>query len=205
MSNDDRVQQVESMLSPAWKRFMLWAATGAGTLVLIGLLLWGIISFMPKGPSTVSVPATEAPEVKNAPTTTVMPKKPLKVFTAPAKAKLKLPDEVVRNPDQQVIAATQVKGSDRPQTITTTINTATGESQSFVKQDPLPWFAVETHGEARISYGYKISRGDSLPKPVVRLGVGYDVVRIKALTAGITSTVDSDGAAFVGVGAAYRW
>lgn len=186
------------------KTVLAWFAGTTGVMVLGGLIMWGIMTAIQlKQPVSVSVPATEAKEVKGAPTEGVTPKRPVRVFKG-KKKELNLPDEVVKNEDKKVLAATQVKGSDRPQTITTVINTATGESESFVRQDALPWFAIETHGEARISTGYKYSLGDK-PRPIVRLGVGYDVVRVKALTAGVLATVDSDGSAFAGVGVAYRW
>jgi hypothetical protein len=186
------------------KKFLIWAGTTTGILVLIGVLIWGIITAIQlKQPSPVSVPATPAPELKRAPTKLVTPKKPIKVFTGETSAKLKLPADVIANPAENVIAATQVRGSDRPQTVTTTLNTDTGESRSFVKQDPLPWLAIETHGEVRLSYGYKYNRG--VVDRVTRLGIGYDVLRVKALTAGVTGTVDSDGVVFAGVGVAYRF
>lgn len=162
-------------------------------------LLW------PSKPSEVSVPATPAPEVKSAPTKRVELKRPVKVFTDKAKFNLKLPDAVVKNPDAHVIAATQVKGSDRPQTITTTIDEKTGESQTFVKSDPYPWLAFENRGEVRMSYGYRYSGLGQPVKRVGRLQFTYDAVRVKALTFGPTAQIDTDGQAYVGVGVAYRW
>lgn len=186
------------------KAFLAWAATGIGTLVVIGVLIWFLIATIQgKQDSPVSVPATPALEVKNAPTARVAVKAPVKVYTGDTKAKLKLPPDALANPSEHVIAATRVHGSDRPQTVTTTINTETGESRSFTKQDPYPWFAIETRGEVRLAVGYKLKDGRA--EQVVRLGAGYDVIRVKALTAGIVGSVDSDGDAFVGVGVAYRF
>jgi hypothetical protein len=195
-------------MTPELKTFLVkagvWLLGGGGALVAIWLLVGAIITAVQlKQPDRVSVPAAAAPEVKRAPTKLVTPKKPIKVFAGDTPARLKLPADVLANPAENVIAATQVRGSDRPQTVTTTINTETGESRSFVKQDPLPWLAIETRGMAQLAYGFKFQNGQATQ--VTRLGVGYDAVRIKALTAGVQGTVDSDGATFVGVGVAYRW
>lgn len=176
-------------------------AIGCYLFVIFGMPLL----FPGKGPSTVSVPATPAPEVKRAPTKRVSVKAPVKVFDDSTKPKLKLPAAVIDDPDEHVVAATQVKGSDRPQTITTTINEQTGESQSFVKTDPYPWLAFENRAEVRMAYGYRYSLKDHQVKPVGRLSFTYDALRVKALTLGTTAQIDTDGQAFVGVGVAYRW
>ena len=160
---------------------------------------WGLNK---PGPSPESVPAVVAPEVKQAPTVRVKTP-PVKAYAGKAKVDLKLPAAVQAAPDTHVVAATQVPSSQRPQTITTTLDAQTGEFQTYVKTDPYPWFAIETRGEVRLAGGYKID--GSTVKPVLRLGVGYDVVRIKAFTAGVVGTVDSDGDAFLGVGVAYRF
>ena len=152
----------------------------------------------------VSVESPPAREVRGEPTATVIPPKGIQVHQPKAKKKLGLPKEVQENKDVSVATATQVPRSERPQTVTTTVDTQTGQFQTYVRPDPYPWFAWDPRGEARLSYGYKTGEYHN-PKPVVRLGVTYDVIRVKALTAGVTSTFDSDGQAFVGVGVAYRW
>lgn len=177
----------------------VWLSGGAGLLVLAWVLLGAALV---KPPSEVSVPAVQAPEVRKAPTARV--KVPsVQVYAGDTKAKLKLPGEVTSNASEQVVAAIKTPGNDRPQTITTTINTDTGEFRSFVKTDPYPWFAVEARGEVRLSGGYKLD--GATVKPIVRLGASYDVARIKALTAGAVASVDSDGDTFVGIGIAYRF
>lgn len=179
---------------------LLSGLIGIPGLMLAGFLLIPFI--IPSKPaSEVSVPAVEAPAVKPAGKAKVNPKAPLTVYGPSAPARLKLPADV--RPTEHVIAATQVRGSDRPQTITTTVDEQTGESRSFVKQDEYPWFAYEPRGEARLSVGYKLERGRA--KEVVRLGASWDAIRIRAFTAGITGSVDSDGSSFAGLSVAYRW
>lgn len=178
------------------------AILGIGGFFFVTLampLLW------PSKPSEVSVPAMPAPEVKRAPTKRVQVKQPVKVFEDKTKFALKLPDAIVKNEDEHVLAATQVKGSTRPQTVTTVIDEKTGESQTFVKTDPYPWLALENRGEVRMSYGYRYSGLGQPVKAIGRLSFHYDAIRVKALTFGPSATIDTDGQAFVGVGVAYRW
>lgn len=185
-----------------WKTVLAWLFGGGGTLVLIGVMIWLLIGELERRkPTEAWVEATPAPEVRRAPKKKVTVKAPVTVYQDGG-TRLKLPKEA-QTPDTEVIAATQVRGSERPQTVTTTINTQTGESQTFVRQDPYPWFAVEPRGEARLSIGYKLR--DSMPQQVIRLGINQDLFRVKAFTAGISGTVDSDGDAFLGIGVAYRW
>ena len=190
------------------------AGLGTAALLAIGGFFFvtiGMPLLFPTKPSEVSVPAKAAPEVKRAPTKRVAVKAPVKVFEDKTKKDLKLPPAVIDNPDEHVIAATQVKGSDRPQTVTTVIDEKTGESSSFVKTDPYPWLAFENRAEVRMSYGYRYTPQSGIlfnaaaVKPVGRLSFTYDALRVKALTLGTTAQIDTDGQAFVGVGAAYRW
>ena len=152
-----------------------------------------------------SVLAEPAPVLRRAPVVPVQIKKPVKTFQGKTKANLKLPAAVVADETQQVIAATQVKANLRPQTVSTVANTETGAVESYVKTDPYPWFAIEGRGEAKIAYGYKYSHTLGVAAPVARLHLSYDVIRVKALTAGIMGTFDSDRDAFVGVGISYKW
>lgn len=179
---------------------------GAGALVVaaaISYVVYDRFSTRPAGSD--SVIATKAPAVKREPTKLVTIKAPVKAYQGKTKAQLKLPAAVQADGHQQVIAASQVKAGLRPQTVSTVADTETGAVSTYVKTDPYPWFAVETRGEARVAYGYKFTPAAHALAPVVRLQVGYDVVRIKALTAGVLATLDTDGAGFVGVGMAYRW
>ncbi len=152
-----------------------------------------------------SVLAEVSPVVKRAPVVPVKIKAPVKTYQGKTKANLKLPASIQADDNQQVIAASRVPADLRPQTVSTVVNTETGQVQTFTKTEPYPWFAVETRGEIRVAYGYKYSAATHAAAPVVRLQAGYDVVRIKALTAGVLATLDNDGDAFVGVGVAYRW
>ncbi len=180
------------------------ALVAASIIVGLSAYLWYDMDHRPVQSTEMSVPATPAPETKRAPTKRVAIAKPVKVFGDGIKPKLKLPDAVAKNVDEHVIAATQVRGSLRPQTVTTVIDEKTGESQTYVKSDPYPWLAYEGRGEIRMSYGYRFDSGVA-PRQIVRLNFSYDLIRVKALTIGPTVQVDSDGRTFVGAGLAYRW
>lgn len=176
-----------------------------GVVLLIGFLIWALVTVLERNdPAAQSVEATPAPELRKSLTAPVAIKKPVKTYAGDTKARLKLPPSVQADANEHVVSASQVRGNDRPQTVTTTINAETGSVTSYVKQDPYPWFAVETRGEIKLHYGYK---ADDLGRvqQVTRLGVNYDLVRVKALTAGVVLTADSDGSTFAGVGLTYRW
>lgn len=179
-------------------RYLPWV------LFIITLALgWGIYREVvsrpqPGGPS---IEATPAKELRAAPQKRVATV-PVRSYSGTMTG-LKLPADVQTNPNAAVIAAATIRPDPRPQTVTTVLDTTTGEARSYVKVDPYPWFAIEARGQASLAYGYKLK--DALPAPVLRASVGYDVVRIKALTVGVTASADSDGDAFAGVGITYRW
>lgn len=176
---------------------------GVGVFALLGLSLYDRFSTRPAG--TESVVAAPSPVLRNAPTARVAVKAPVTVYKGKTKARLKLPADVQADQNKHVVAASKVQPDLRPQTVTTVIDTETGAVSSYVKADPYPWFAIETRGEVRLAYGYKYNAFYGDVTRVARLGIGYDVLRVKALTAGVVATVDSDGDAFAGVAISYRW
>lgn len=170
----------------------------------VGYALWDVLS-APRPVGGDSVIATEAPAVRKVTTEQVVIKAPVKAFKGRTKANLKLPAAVQADPKQEVIAASQVKSALRPQTVSTVVNTETGKVETFVKTDPYPWLALETRGEIRLAHGYKWKVINPAAERVTRLQINYDVVRVKALTVGVTGTLDTDRDAFVGVGLSYKW
>lgn len=174
-------------------------------LVAVLGLAWGLYHEVvsrpqPGGPS---IEATPAKELRGKPTKRV-PTAPVRSYSSTMTG-LKLPADVQANPNAAVIAAATIRPDPRPQTVTTVLDTATGDARTYVKVDPYPWLAIEARGAATLAAGYRFDRGSALPKQIVRLGVGYDVVRVKALTLGAVATLDSDGQTFVGAGVTYRW
>ncbi len=124
-------------------------------LIVIWIAIW--IAFKkhdaPVPPVNQSVAAQPAPQVQSVTKVPVAVKAPVKIYKGGAVLKdgLKLPAAVVADSNKAVIASSQVRADDHPQTITTVINTETGESETFVKRDPLPWLAFDNKGEASIA------------------------------------------------------
>lgn len=178
-------------------------AGGVVGMVLAGWLTYAVWQHYDEmAPVGISVESPEAKEIKKAPSKVIT--SPVRIRTGDTKAKLKLPKDVQENKNEQVVTATQVRASDRRQTVTTTIDTSTGETKTFTRQDEYPLFAVEPRGEIRLAYGYRTA-GIGTPQPITRLSGSYDVLRVKAFTIGATASLDSDGRSFLGVGVAYRW
>jgi hypothetical protein len=160
----------------------------------------------PVPPVNLSVPAKPAPEVKHLPKVEKpIQAKTVKVYPAKVKKELKLPEIVQDDPVKEVVAASQVKADDHPQTVTTVVNTDTGDFETYVKRDPLPWLARSDRGEVGLALGFKNA------EPAVRLEGRQEVFQVKAVHFGVTGSVDQqlNGAEktdwFVGVGAWYRW
>lgn len=159
-------------------------------------------------PVNASAPAVPAGEVKREPKVTV----PVKAVQAyrdqrEVKVKLDLPAPVIAAPQEQVISTAKVPDSNRPHTVTTTLNTDTGESTSYVRADPYPWFKPESQGEASLSVGYKYSSRYLVGsvQPVARLQLRQDFLQVKAIHFGVVASVDSDRDAYIGVGIRIPW
>lgn len=182
-------------------RYSGWLLIGLGVMWLAGTVL---DRFGLNQADTVSHPLDRSKLLKGQPTAKVQIKAPVTVYQGRSKELLQLPPQVQVDAHEQVLTANTVPADLRPQTVTTTINTDTGAVQTFVKTDPYPWLAYEPRGEARLMYGYRYDNRMGA-KQVTRLAVHQDLLRIKALTAGVGAHIDSDGSAFVGVGVAYKW
>lgn len=136
-------------------------------------------------PVNVQVPATPAKEVAKAKTVS----KPLKtttveVYPASVKGALKLPDTALDNPALDIVASTQVKADKRPQTITTLLNTETGEFKTYARRDPLPWIAAQPSGQAGLFYLQR-QHGQ-----VLQLSAQQSLVQVKGLHLGIKGSVE---------------
>lgn len=176
-------------------------------LVTYGVVFYGAFKHkQTPAPVGLNVVATPAPEVKKQPQVDKPIKaKTVKVYPAAVKNTIKLPEIIQDNPALDVIASNQVPADDHPQTITTLINTDTGESQTFVKRDPLPWLALDPHGEAGLYMGIKNG------EPTARLEVKQGAFQVKALHFGVIGSVDQPISGvqgtdyFIGTGAWMRW
>lgn len=129
----------------------------------------------------------------------------VKVYEASVKNGLKLPPAIKDDPASEVIASTRVEADDHPSTVTTVINTETGDSQTLIRREPLPWLAWSDRGGVGIYAGIKNG------EPTARLQLHQEIFTVKAIHFGAIATIDQPISGplgtdyFAGVGAEYRW
>lgn len=176
---------------------ILWLLALVAVLAILALAWW---HFTPNPPPVGStVVAQKAPELKKVARKNITPPK-VPVYAPPAKAKLDLPADIQGDPNKYVLDSVKLPNDTHPHTVTTVIDAATGEVQTFDRRDPLPWFKPEQTGEARLDYGFKAGR-----PMTTRLTLREDLLQVKALHAGINASLDADGQYFVGAGVAWKW
>lgn len=174
-------------------------------LIIAAVLLLVWLDYAGKEPQAVNVwiPAKVAKAVKLIPKVSI-PIKHIKVYAPKAKAQLKLPDNVLDDPIKQVLEASTVERSEHQQTVTTVLNTDTGETETITRQEPLPWVQLDDRGSIGMYSGIKNGQ------PTVRLEAHEDVFDIKSVRCGAVASVDqpiTTGSTeyFAGIGCAYHW
>lgn len=175
-----------------------WKTIGSALLmILAGVALW--FEYRPEAvPTNTWEPVKPAPQVAKVDKVAVHPKQ-VQVYAPKAKAKLRLPESMQAHPEVQVIAATAITASAHPQSVVTTINTDTGQAETFIREEPLPWLALRRSGELSLHVGYK-----GMQK-ITRLSITQDMLQVKAIAAGVHAALDSDGQYFIGAGMTWRW
>lgn len=166
-------------------------------ILIAGLVLW----MLQPTPQPVDTwhPAEPDKRLSTVPKVDITPPK-VPVYTAPAKRKLNLPDEIKDDPNKYVLTSARLPKDTHPQTVTTVIDKQTGEVQTLFRQEPHPWLAVEQTGELRLDYGIKNGFAR-----VGRITLREDLLQVKALHLGVHATLDTDGAWFAGAGVGWRW
>lgn len=183
------------------------AATLIGGITVILVTAWLLLWYLRTEPSsTVAVPAAVAPEIKREkPVDIPIKTRTVKAYSAASKIKLGLPSEVLSDDNLRVIQSSRISADEHPQTVTTVLDTETGKSKTYVKQEPLPWLAIDSHGEVGMYYGVKA--GASTVRAEIRQNlIQVKSVRIQAIASidqPINGPVRADG--FIGFGAVYRW
>lgn len=153
-------------------------------------------------PVGTHVEAAPAPAIARVKTEKVEVAAPITVYKPEAKKKLNLPKPIQQDPGQQVVASTKVGGDDRPHTVTTLLDTRTGEFTTLDRADPLPWVSVKSRTELGAFYGIKDGRD------TVRIQARHDFLQVKALNVSAQASADFAGGdvdSFVGVGVSIRW
>jgi hypothetical protein len=125
--------------------------------------------------------------------------KTVQAYPPVAKHDLELPAPVQADANKVVIAASQIKPDDHPHTLACVLDTQTGETDSYVRKDPLPVFQFDTGTELGIFYGIKPGT------PAVRAEILQGLFDVKAMHFGLRGSADVplNGArldAFGGVG-----
>lgn len=172
-----------------------------GVVIAIGTGVY--FYFKPEpAPTNVHVEAQDAPQVVRETTVPVVVNKPVQAYRPEVKRKLKLPDAVQANPAQHVVASSRTAPDERQHTITTVLDTGTGEFTTVDRAEPLPWIAVSTKTEVGAFYGVKNG------EPAFRVQAQQELLRVKALHIGAVASADmvrGDVDTYVGVGVWARW
>lgn len=117
-----------------------------------------------------------------------------------AKDKLGLPDQVKQDPKKHVTSAVIIRPDERPQSVVSIFDEATGQTDTLTQRMAHPLLATEQRGQLWLGYGIK-NGGERVGRILLR----EDLLQVMALHAGVAATVDMDGGYFVGAGVAYRW
>lgn len=193
------ITRIASNIEANWKIIVL---------VMLFIFAWMMHAWTPAPEVGKTVKATPSVEVEGRKKIEVAIKSPVKVFSGGSQLKklVDLPPEVVQNDHQQVIASSKIEAEDdHPHTITTVIDTETGESQTYVRTDPLPLIDWDDHGRIGLYYGYKNGTA------ATRLQAQQGLFRIKSVHVNMLASIDQSlntpvtQAYFVGIGAEYRW
>lgn len=191
---------------------ILWVI---GAAAIVVLLIYGFFSRFfgdsdsePVRARDVAIVATPAPQIVQADVEFIALPQPVKTYAPKAKKALKLPAAVAADDGQRVLDAARIAASDRPQTVTAVLDTATGETRTYVVEEPLPWLDTTPRGEAGLYFGIK--RGE----PTIRAQARAQIAQVKELRLGVLASADmplNAGAAgaqfdhFVGVGGWMQW
>jgi hypothetical protein len=146
----------------------------------------------------VSAPLPPAKEAKGEPKTPIHPKA-VNAYPDKVKAKLSLPDAVVKDPAQKLIGTGRLDAEDRAYTLSTTLDTQTGEAQLYARPDPLPWIGPGKRGAVGIAYG----AGDVGIR--TKAYAYHDLLQAKALHAGVRAEIDQRGGWWGGAYVEYRF
>jgi hypothetical protein len=152
-------------------------------------------------PPGVTVEATPAPELKREETVPVIIDF-IKAYKPATKKKLALPQAVQRDADKHVVASTRTPDDERAHTVTTVIDSSTGEFTSYDRVEPLPWLRPNTTTHIGAYYGFKNG------SPAVRVQLQQELLRLKALRVEGTASVDVGTGkpdTFVGVGGRFSF
>lgn len=166
--------------------------------IIAGGIFWYVATPTP-APVNQWQASTPSPQLEKVPQEAIKPPQVI-VYKKAAKKALDLPPAIQADDNQHVLQSTSLPIDDHPQTCTTIIDEKTGKSETLVRNEPLPWFAVEQHGSIGIGYGITSGLMQGFA-----LNGHEDFFQVKALHFGVDGSVFTGGAYFAGLGMAYHW
>lgn len=173
--------------------YLPWALLAVGAAVV-----W---TFWPKPTPEVgkSVPLPPAKEVKGV-ERIIERVEYIKVYPDAIKAKVKLPEPILKDSSVKLISTGKLDAEERPYTLSAVLNTGTGEAEVYARPDPLPWVSVS---KKRHFSGYMgVMNGEQ----AVAITARQEVLRIKELKiegVAIMAASNDDRYSFIGVGATW--
>jgi len=117
--------------------------------------------------------------------------------------KLKLPDEIGKNPDKQIVATAVVEPYEGKTNAVAIVDTKTGEGSISVKQEPLPLFAFQNKKAIGGRYGY-VADEDGMKQQVDFYG-HYTFMRVWRVHIGVYGEVNSKPEGKMAIDVSYRW
>lgn len=171
------------------KALRAWVAPGAVMLAVI-LALWAFSGREEPAPGVaVPLPPTKAVAGQNkAP----VPMKSVDAYPHKVKAKAKLPAAIVDDDTKHMVASGKLDAEARPYSLYALVDSDTGESTLMAKAEPLPWIGRGKRGAVGIAYG--LNNGELGGK----LYAYQDLLKVKALAAGVRAEIDNTGNHFAG-------
>jgi len=139
----------------------------------------------------------QSKELKMVPTEVIQAK--IRIFKPEAKEKLQLPAEIIANKSVVVVSSRSIQPSERPITVTTTLDLNTNAFTTLQRIEPYPFFAARNTKEVKIIYGLKGTE---------RIGIlqgSWELAQVKGFNLGVTASIATDSTSIIGGSLSYRW
>jgi len=118
---------------------------------------------------------------------------PSTVYDDGLKKDLDLPKKVVADETKQVATAIQVHAAMHAHTVTAVKDLDDGETELFVRHDPLPWLAFDHSKYISVTYAYD---NDG---PITMVGAGMSLMQVKLVDFSAVTQFDDRGNKLIGV------
>jgi len=163
-------------------------ATGAIGALLFAFMVVAWWTYQHPAKAVVAQAAAEIAGQK----TRAVPCSQLNVYPDSAKKKLGITDG-----PGKLTGASKVADDNHPHTVAAVTNPDTGDTQIYVRDDPLPWIAFNQRKELSVYWGGESGHSGAVWRTQAR----FDFMQIKALNISGIATLDSDGVFYRGIGA----